>query len=67
MEFTKDELDYIGGVKRIYEDYVSDGWRCDFCEPDCTCDEDKIKELIDGVIAEFPRLSSHFHEIWLLV
>lgn len=64
IEFTEEELEYITYIKSRYEDHCDDGWRCDFCEPNCTCDEDYLNDLINDMIIKFPRLKEKYGEIW---
>ena len=44
-------------ASRDYEMHESEFDRCDFCEPNCTCDRDFMQGLVDGVSEKFPNVS----------
>lgn len=57
MEYTEEEYQFIKLQSIKLEVYYSDGWRCDFCESGCTCDQNYESDLVEEVIKKFPRLS----------
>ena len=36
-----------------YDSFTSDGWRCDFCEPNCTCDEDFLTDRAGEIASKY--------------
>jgi hypothetical protein len=50
---TDDQLNFIHELGCRYYSHMSDGWRCDFCEPDCNCDEIYVDGLVDDYVNKF--------------
>lgn len=63
FKFTNEEEFFIRNKSLSYSAYITDPFRCDFCEADCTCDEEYLKERIEEIVEEFPRLIGRENEI----
>ena len=51
--FTEDQIIFIQGLAARYHMRLTDGWRCDFCEPDCNCDEIYLDGLENDYMEKF--------------
>lgn len=53
MELTDEQINFIQELGHRYYMYMGDGWRCDFCESDCNCDEIYVEGLVDDYANKF--------------
>ncbi len=53
MELTDEQIIFIHELGCRYYMHMSDGWRCDFCEPDCNCDEIYVDGLVEDYVNKF--------------
>jgi hypothetical protein len=51
--FTDKQHEVIQSLRYRYYMHISDGWRCDFCEPGCDCDEIYLERLVNDYVNEF--------------
>lgn len=62
MELTEEQIVFIANLGSRYYMRMTDGWRCDFCEPHCTCDDDYIDGLINDYVDEF-HSTDNLHKV----
>lgn len=48
----------ITDAARRYDLYTGDAWRCDFCEPNCNCDQQFLEGLAEEIYSKFPYIES---------
>ena len=52
---SQEMQDDINSAARSHEMFISDGWRCDFCESNCTCDEDDLRLKVEEIALKYPK------------
>lgn len=53
MELTDEQINFIQELGHRYYMHMGDGWRCDFCESDCNCDEIYVDGLVEDYVNKF--------------
>lgn len=47
---TDEQINLAAGIVISCETGLGDPWRCDFCEPDCDCDERRREEALEKIM-----------------
>ena len=63
MNWTDEQISSLHSAANSYFSYVTDPWRCDFCDYPCTCDEDYLDTKTREVIDKHPELQDRYEEV----